>query len=145
MCRYGWGILGHMVRTAGIWPIVSYTITSWNLLTARYSLLLASGIFRSSGELAAQLAQAAEFLRFPSLVQNSVTVTLWWAVIVPVLYTIIPVAKLKDFRAFNSSFFLITIHGLNLPSVIPQCPFSCTNCKLFCRRQISNDAVLAVR
>ena len=67
-------------------------------------------------------------LRFPCIVQNSITVLVWWLVLVPAIYFTLPKAGSKTgqegssgvgprraFAKFNCSPFLINVHLLNLP------------------------------
>ena len=86
-------------------PFVSYTIVSWSLLTTRNACLLFG------------CHKAAAALRFPSLVQNTVTVVVWWFVLVPAIYFTLPPdnAVRRGFIKFNKSPFLINVHLLNAP------------------------------
>ena len=114
---WGLGILGMMWRETGPWPLVSYTMQSWSLMTLR-NLLGALGNSRAAAGTSWQqpVLQLAEALRFPMLVQNSVTVLVWWAVLVPILYIRLDDPKRRAaFMAWNSSFFLLNVHLLNLP------------------------------
>ena len=38
---YGLAVIGYMWKTVGLWPMCSYTLTSWNLQTVRLGLLSA--------------------------------------------------------------------------------------------------------
>ena len=52
---------------------------------------------------------------FPSLVGNSLTVVVWWLVLVPLITYLFKTPKAKkDFWDFNTSFMLINVHLLNL-------------------------------
>ncbi len=98
-----------VIYLIGPWPLVSYTITSWNVLTVR----LLSVSLRDRHPL---MGVVARVLRFPSLIMNSITCCVWWTVLVPVIYTLLPHKKAqKDFMKFNFSTFLLHIHGANLP------------------------------
>lgn len=92
----------------GLWPFITYTITSWNLLTLRLvssSLQNYSSLFRA----------ISRFLRFPALAGTTVTFTIWWLVLFPLIYTASDTAHRKQFLEFNASFLLINIHLLNMP------------------------------
>lgn len=64
----------------GIWPFVSYTFITWNLMSLRLisAYLAGAGWGDSFGVI-------ADCLRFPALVGCSVTVTVWWLVLVPLI------------------------------------------------------------
>jgi hypothetical protein len=106
---YCCGILGVMLYRTGPGPLVSYTMTSWNLLTLR----LLSSWLGSLGFLWAY--EFSNILLFPSLVMNTITVLIWWLVLVPLISYLSksPKAK-KEFWSFNTSFMLVNIHFLNL-------------------------------
>jgi hypothetical protein len=97
----------------GPWPLISYTVTSWNVLTMR----LISSYFAASDP-GGNAAMISRTLKFPALVMNVITVTIWWSVLVPVIHHLLG-AKGKEhqegFWKFNFSTFLLHIHGLNLP------------------------------
>ena len=98
----------------GPWPLVSYTVSSWNVLTLR----CISAFFGSMTE-DPTVALIARSLKFPALVMNTITVTIWWAVLVPVIFYLIKSKEGKEgFMKFNFSTFLLHIHGLNLPVAI---------------------------
>ena len=93
----------------GPWPLVSYTITSWNVLTAR---LLAVSLSHWHPP----LRSVARVLKFPAVLMSTVTCSVWWCVLVPVIYSLLPGQKARgDFMKFNFSPFLLHIHGVNLP------------------------------
>jgi hypothetical protein len=98
---WGVGILVYMVVAIGPWPICSYTMVSWTLVTLRY-------ITRLCGWRAASSA-----LRFPSLVGNTITIIVWWLVLVPILLSALPPNQRRGFAKFNRSFFLVNVHLLN--------------------------------
>jgi len=96
------GILVYMVVLIGVWPFASYTMISWTLLTVR-NLSILFGWFN-----------VATVLRFPSLVQNTVTVTIWWLVLVPLIYYMTSPEQREGFTKWNGGFFLVNVHLLNL-------------------------------
>mmetsp|Transcript_14940 Transcript_14940/g.19796 ORF Transcript_14940/g.19796 Transcript_14940/m.19796 type:complete len:254 (-) Transcript_14940:1251-2012(-) len=87
----------------GIWPMTTYTMLSWSFLTIRYTCsALSIGHSLSS------------VLRFASIAQNTVTVFIWWLVLVPIIRsTMDSPEKRKGFDKFNRSYLLINIHGIN--------------------------------
>ena len=102
-------ILGVMLYHSGPGPLVSYTMTSWNLLTLR----LFTSYIGSLGVLWAY--ELSNMLLFPSLVGNSLTVVVWWLVLVPLITYLFNDAKAKkSFWEFNTSFMLLNVHLLNL-------------------------------
>jgi len=115
---YGFAVLYYMKRTIGLYPLVSYTMQSWTLCTLRYTF----------GSLAAQKETSLqelfhhieEFLRFPSLAQNATTFVVWWLLLTPILTIVLSGngKRLKDFWSWNTSPFLLTVHGINLPFAI---------------------------
>ena len=100
------------LSVTGPWPLVSYTVSSWNVLTIR---LLSLGL----RDWHPAFASLARILKFPALLMNTVTVTIWWMVLVPVISYLLPGEKAKNnFKKFNLSPFLLHIHGINLPVAI---------------------------
>ena len=98
----------------GPWPLVSYTVSSWNVLTLRCMSAFFAGMTTDP-----TVAVIARSLKFPALVMNTITVTIWWTVLVPVIYYLIKSKEGKEgFMKFNFSTFLLHIHGLNLPVAI---------------------------
>ena len=95
-------------------PIIlcSYTITSWNLLISR--LLFAYVGTRYSNEL---LLNISQLLRFPALVGCTITVVVWWTILVPIIHHLTEGKKRQGFWKFNTSFFLINVHFMNLPFI----------------------------
>ena len=102
-------VTGYVYKYTGIWAFYSFTMMSWNLLTARY-LCTSFGLIPS---------YICENLRFPSVCCNVITVSIWWCILVPliVLYLDSSNAR-KAFIAFNFKFTLLNIHLLNLPLAI---------------------------
>ena len=88
-----------MAKNVGLWPLISYTMMSWCLMTARYTL----EVF---GE-----TRIAEALRFPSLAQNSITVIVWWLALVPILLMSMSQKARRAFWKWNLSPFLLNVHG----------------------------------
>lgn len=115
---WGSGLLALSHRHMGWWPLASYTMQSWVLMTTRYLLgAIEPADFSNSSGWRQAVARVNEALRFPALVQNSVTVTIWWLVLVPITAaTYMTDAKKRNgFVRFNASFPLINFHLLNLP------------------------------
>eukprot|EP01063_Lacrimia_lanifica_P034849 TRINITY_DN6538_c0_g1_i1.p1 TRINITY_DN6538_c0_g1~~TRINITY_DN6538_c0_g1_i1.p1 ORF type:complete len:359 (+),score=118.26 TRINITY_DN6538_c0_g1_i1:796-1872(+) len=124
---WGVGILLYMYRLAGMWPMISFTMTSWLYATLRCALTFAAlaarrGGWRHAGA-EAWLVWASEFLRFPALVQNLTTCVIWWAVLVPIIYLALrwqkgdpaaSKAKAWGFMKWNTEAFLVNVHGLNV-------------------------------
>ena len=99
-----------LVKNAGYLPLASYTVTSWNLLTMRLLLSFA-------GEYSSFLRAASDLFRFPALVGCSITVTIWWSAIVPLIYALSDSKGREDFWKFNWHPMLVNLHLLNLPIV----------------------------
>jgi hypothetical protein len=96
------GLLVFMVKNVGVWPFGSYTMLSWTLLTIR-NIAMIFGWYN-----------IATILSYPTLVQNTVTVLIWWMVLVPIIYfTKLPEER-NAFLEFNKQPFLINVHFLNL-------------------------------
>ena len=91
----------------GWWPLVSYTITSWNLLWLRM-------FFASIGS--PHFKFIARLFKFPALAGCTITVSIWWSILVPLIHYLMgDKQKQKAFWEFNTSFLLLNIHLLNLP------------------------------
>jgi hypothetical protein len=109
----GVGTSALIIREAGIWPMFSYTLTSWNLMTIR----LISSFLAAAGWSSA--AFVADTVRFPALVGCSITVSIWWAILVPLIDYLLSQDKDPSGRTFfwkwNTSAVLINVHLLNLP------------------------------
>ena len=88
-----------MAKHVGVWPLISYTMISWSLMTARYTLQVLG------------ITRVAELLRFPSLAQNSVTVLVWWLILVPIMHLNTSGKARADFWKWNLSPFLLNVHG----------------------------------
>lgn len=98
----------------GVWPLfASYTLTSWNLMTVRFFSAYLAGNGFSACTLLANLT------RFPALVGCTITVTIWWGVLVPMIHHLLRTdpTERKFFWDFNLSFTLINVHLLNLPMI----------------------------
>jgi len=108
---YGAGNILFMLYAIGVWPLASYTILSWNLMTVR----LATAYLAESKKWAWAKA-VASVTKFPALVGCTITVTVWWLVLVPLIYYLIKDSResTNRFTRFNSSPFLINVHGINL-------------------------------
>eukprot|EP00929_Paragymnodinium_shiwhaense_P123740 TRINITY_DN9798_c0_g1_i1.p1 TRINITY_DN9798_c0_g1~~TRINITY_DN9798_c0_g1_i1.p1 ORF type:complete len:285 (-),score=42.41 TRINITY_DN9798_c0_g1_i1:332-1186(-) len=99
------GVLVWAMRNFGMMPMVSYTMCGYLLLTLRFQLT------------ALGFHHAAEAVRFPSLVMAWVTTTVWWLILVPIMYVAIPGGDKarRKFIQFNFSWFLLNVHLFNLP------------------------------
>jgi len=91
--------IGLCYSLKGVWVLASYTLTSWNLLTARFLLTYIANDASTfppsffSLELVSSVRDfarhAALVLRFPVLVMNSITVVVWWSLLVPVIHLLL--------------------------------------------------------
>mmetsp|Transcript_55951 Transcript_55951/g.93201 ORF Transcript_55951/g.93201 Transcript_55951/m.93201 type:complete len:276 (-) Transcript_55951:3-830(-) len=115
---YGISIIAYMVKSMGIWPMFSFTMMSWSLFTIRYFF---SALHHCDFGVP-YFFVISEALRFPALVCNSITVTVWWFILVPAIYTFIRFSDHKDkahrssmFLKWNFSPMLLNVHLLNLP------------------------------
>jgi len=109
---YGIIIIGLIVKDRGVLPLASYTLLSWNLTTVH---LLSSFFCNSMG--IGILRLVSDATRFPALVGCSITVTIWWFILAPLIHTKLDESKREGFWKFNRSFRLLNIHGLNLPMI----------------------------
>ena len=66
-------ILLYMYRNIGLWPLASFTMMSWVLLTLRHFCRVVG------------LRVIGEILRFPAVTGAVITFTIWWGVLVPVI------------------------------------------------------------
>lgn len=106
---YGLLLLVGMLKTVGWWPIITYTMISWTLLSLRL-------LFAAAAPFSVVAAWVAELTRYIALLQTTVVVVVWWLAIVPGLVLIEKSpAKRKAFWQWNWSFSLINVHCLNLP------------------------------
>ena len=112
---WGIGVLVWMCKTTGPWPFLSFTMQSWTLMTARYVLDFLGGA--NLGSLSEYSTYISETIRFPALMQNSLTVTVWWLLLVPafLFFTRNDPQKRKAFMEWNFGPFLVNVHLLNLP------------------------------
>jgi hypothetical protein len=110
-----WGvfILITLLINTGLWPLISYTLTTWNLLWLRMVFASLSSVASLSNTNTRFIARA---LKFPSLVGCTTTVTIWWTVLVPLIHYLMgEKQKQLEFWNFNTSFLLLNIHLVNLP------------------------------
>ena len=117
-----WGItiLAAVLYASGWWPLVSYTITSWNLLWIRM-------IFA-----ALDMKLIARIFKFPSLVGCTITVTIWWTILVPLIHHLMgDKEKQAGFWKFNTSFLLLNVHLVNLPIAAIEFYFSASKLVFF--------------
>lgn len=62
------------------------------------------------------LLDSTDMVRLPALIGCSVTVIVWWIVLVPVISAYMPDDEArKKFAAFNTTFPLLNLHLFNLP------------------------------
>jgi len=115
LSAYGFAVLYYMKKSVGLEPLVSYTMQSWLWTTLRFTFGALSG--DRSTALQQVFHDIEEFLRFPSLAQNTVTFVIWWAVLTPIISVALSKKRssLKAFWEWNTSPFLLTVHGINLP------------------------------
>lgn len=108
------GFLIAMQRKTGCWPMVGFTVQSWTWMTMRYALGVAAMLGpTTTASLAVRLSEG---LRFVSLLQNSLTVLVWWFVLVPGIYFSTKTkADRAHFMRSQWTPFLINVHLLNLP------------------------------
>lgn len=110
---YGLAVSALIMYHSGIWPMFSYTLTSWNLMTVRMFASYLAGAGWSGAAL------VADTVRFPAMVGCSITVTIWWIVLVPLIDHLLSKDKEPSGREFfwkwNMSPMLINVHLLNLP------------------------------
>lgn len=104
------------VRKAS-WAWITYTMQSFFYLTFRLLLAGLAACMPQGSRLLAAVHTLAAILRGPALIQASITVSIWWLVLTPIIMLVLrsKPAQLKAFNAFNLSPFLLTIHGVNLP------------------------------
>jgi hypothetical protein len=116
---YMLGFTAFFLRATGPWPLISYTMLSWNLLTLRLlaAYAAASDPAASSSSLVAGARAVAAWVKFPALVMNSITVVVWWSLLTPAIsYLMRDTPKAAaGFRKFNRSVPLLHIHAANLP------------------------------
>jgi len=104
---YGMGVMVYMVKYVGVWPMVSWTVMGWMVTTLRYG----------AGTLG--LVGLQRVLTFPSLMTNTVTVLIWYTVLVPGIILMSPKkARNKILNDWVFDWFLATIHGVNWPFCI---------------------------
>lgn len=111
---YGFGLTALVYYASGIWMLGSYTLTSWNLMSLR---LFASFL---AGCSVPGAALVADLVRYPALIGCSITVTVWWIILVPLIDHLLSHGKKED-RAFfwkwNLTPVLLSVHLLNLPMI----------------------------
>lgn len=109
MCYLGWGvfILILVLVGTGFWPLISYTMTSWNLLWIRMFLTAVGDT---------KFMRIARYFKFPALAGCTITVAVWWSILVPLIHFLMNDKKKQhEFWTFNTSFLLLNIHLMNLP------------------------------
>lgn len=102
------------IKARGYWLLKSYTITSWNFLIVRNLFSFFHDIFPSFKifEITARIC------KFPALVGCTMTVTIWWTILTPIIHKLMAEEHREGFWKFNFSFPLLNFHGFNLPLVI---------------------------
>ncbi len=108
-CTYGVLVLLQLRSIAGWWPLVTYTVTSWNFQVVRLGLLTLR---------IPQSVWIAERLRFVCLAGHTTTFVVWWLVLVPIIYKVLPARRRTQFTALNTSPLLINLHVVNLAIAI---------------------------
>lgn len=110
---YGVMIIIGGLFTLGIWPMYSYTLTSWNLMTLR----LLSAFLAMHGVLGA--AFVADAVRLAALTSCCITVFIWWTILTPLVTFLIreDVRELQFFWRFSLSIGMLNVHLFNLPIV----------------------------
>lgn len=123
-------ILSSILYGTGFWPLVSYTITSWNFLSLR---LLFSFLTKYVVNKAAKrsLAICARLFKFPALVGCVITVSVWWCILVPVIHYNLEKKYRNGFMSFNLSFILLNIHLFNLPLAVFEFVYSQSSFEFF--------------
>mmetsp|Transcript_121020 Transcript_121020/g.270466 ORF Transcript_121020/g.270466 Transcript_121020/m.270466 type:complete len:312 (+) Transcript_121020:130-1065(+) len=116
---WGMSLLAVVVRAFGPWPLVTFTMQSWTMMTTRY-VLGAIAPAESREAIVPRWRRAAirlnEALRFPCLAQNSITLVVWWLALVPLMFTFMKDAKRRsNFWKFNARPVLFNVHVMNLP------------------------------
>jgi hypothetical protein len=111
---YGLTIVSFVIFESGLWPLASYTLTSWNLMTLR---LLTSYIGAAGWkDISPTFQLISDVVRFPALVGCSITVIVWWLALVPVIHVLSGSEENRArFWKFNLSFPLLNLHAANLP------------------------------
>ena len=115
---FGWAIIGGMLKVVGPWPLRTFTMLSNFLLALRATLGLGARL--TGWRFLAALASA---ITGPTLVGNSMVVTIWWLVVAPIIFVLYfrkgkaegDFAKFEEFKSFNKQPFLLGVHLLNLP------------------------------
>jgi hypothetical protein len=77
---YSLSIVILVIRHSGYLPLATYTLTSWNLMTFRLIFSFLGVYFKGFG-------LVANLLRFPALAGCSITVIIWWIVLVPIIHS----------------------------------------------------------
>ena len=113
------GAIGAAILAACVayspWVFVTFTMQSFAWLTLRLLLAAIASASPTADALAPARAIAAT-IRFPALAQTTLTVVLWWLVLTPLItYQLRGTPGAADFRRFNFSPFLLTVHLFNLP------------------------------
>lgn len=108
---FGAIILQEAVRQIDWVAMKSFTMISWGLMTLQAGLRLVAPSMSFAGPL-------SELLRFPTLAMNSITTSIWWTLIYPIVLWLIPAENLPAFRKFNIGLLMMSVHVLNLPLTI---------------------------
>jgi len=99
---FGSLVLVYMFGRIGSWPMVSWTMLGWSVTTLR---CLAGGL---------GFWTLQRILTFPSLLANTVTVVVWYLVIVPGILAMTPTPKRwAALKRMVFTLFLIIVHGIN--------------------------------
>jgi len=113
---WGIGLLAAMYRRTGAWPLLSFTMQSWSWMTLRHVLGLVTMCSPKDSLLGKLATQMSEGTRFLALAQNTITVCVWWGVLVPAITFFLKDAKKRsDFLKLQRDPLLVSVHLLNLP------------------------------
>lgn len=102
---FGLGVLWHMWRRLGWWPVMSWTMLGWEVANLRYLC----------GAFGFQTLQRV--LTFPSLLVNIITVVVWHVAMVPAMAFLLTqsTGQRTKILPFICSPLLLTVHVFNMP------------------------------
>lgn len=102
-------VMAYMFATTGSWPMVTFTMLSWTMLTLRFACVLGAPWSRA-------LWLLGEALRGPALLNSVFLAGVWWFALVPLIAYFSRTAHARRaFLKFNFSFFLVNVHAANVP------------------------------
>lgn len=126
---WGLGFCGYMVAKGWGWAFASYTIWSWVFSSVYFVASAARDL--TSGQISSLANWVAAAVRFPALVQVSITVILWWLVLFPMITSLLPAKDKMGFVRFNFGFIMLNIHGAVFPAVLTDFLLSATPLNAF--------------